>query len=254
MILILSPAKNLDFNSEIHYQGHTMPDFLNSSNTLISKLKKFSPDELGALMDISPKLAELNFIRYRQWSRITSPENARPAIFTFNGEVFNGLQARSLSTGAIEFAQEHLRILSGLYGILRPLDLIQPYRLEMGIALQAGKHADLYAFWGNRILNKLNEKAQETASSVLVNLASNEYAKAAKLSNFKGRVITPVFRQLKGEKLTTITIYMKKARGLMTRFILENQLQDVEALKLFDVEGYFYDENHSGKDEWVFVR
>jgi cytoplasmic iron level regulating protein YaaA (DUF328/UPF0246 family) len=254
MITILSPAKNLDFKSKPVTDIYTLPEFLNKSHSLVKRLRTYSPEGLRELMHINPKLAELNYERFRTWKKDFSPENAKQAVLAFNGEVFNGLKAPELSEDTLIYAQDHLRILSGLYGILRPLDLILPYRLEMGTKLILDKHTDLYSFWGNRLLRHLNSLAKETDSDTLINLASDEYSKAAGIDRFKGRVITPVFKQLKGEKLTTIIVYMKKARGLMTRFILENRIEDPEQLKLFDSEGYFYDDNLSTEIEWVFVR
>lgn len=254
MIIILSPAKNLDFGSAIKPVQHTLPAFTEKSVVLAEELKKYSPEKLQKLMGISPKLAILNWERFQNWTKDFDPSHARQAILAFNGEVYNGLRAGNLSEDSLYYAQDHLRILSGLYGVLRPLDLIQPYRLEMGTALRIGKHKDLYSFWGRDILTDLNGLKKELKSDILINLASQEYARAALTDQFDGRVITPVFKQLKGERLTTITIFMKKARGLMTRFILENRIEDPEELKLFDQEGYFFDANMSNETKWYFIR
>jgi len=254
MILILSPAKNLDFTSKLPTKRFTLPDHLDRSKRLVNALRKYSRKELEDLMGISSQLADLNFKRYKVWHTGFTPENARQAILAFNGEVYNGLKAKNLDEDTLVYAQQHLRILSGLHGILRPLDLIQPYRLEMGTQLPVGKAANLYEFWGSRINKHLTELAKHTNSKVLINLASHEYAKAAAPDSLPIRVIAPAFKQLKGDKLSTITVYMKKARGLMARYILENRTEDPEQLKLFDAEGYSYAEQYSTRDTWVFVR
>jgi uncharacterized protein len=254
MITIISPAKNLDFKRQVKIKEFTQPSFLKESERLIRNLRKLKPAGLTNLMSISDKLADLNFERYQTWSRPFTAKNSRQAILAFNGEVYNGLKARELSEEELMYAQDHLRILSGLHGILRPLDLIQPYRLEMGVELVVGKNENLYSFWNNKIHNHLKEIVMREQNPVLINLASNEYSKVAKLKKLKARVITPVFYQLKGDEYKMIVVYAKKARGMMTRYIIENRIDDPEQLKLFDAEGYFYNENLSNEKKWIFCR
>lgn len=254
MITIISPAKNLDFKSQVKIKVSTQPIFRKESERLIRALRKIKPADLMSLMSISEKLAILNFERYRNWSLPFTSENARQAILAFNGEVYNGLKAKELTEEDLMYAQDHLRILSGLHGLLRPLDLIQPYRLEMGTDLPVGQSDNLYSYWGNKIHNHLRELLTLTDNPVLINLASNEYAKAALLIKFKAKIVTPVFYELRGDEYQMITVYAKKARGLMTRFIIENRIEDPEQLKLFDVEGYFYNDNLSDEKKWVFCR
>ena len=254
MITIISPAKNLDFKSKLNILSHTQPLFLRESEKLIKTLRKLKPKELADLMGISDKLAILNFERYQKWSPPFTSENARQAILAFNGEVYNGLKAKELSENDLQFAQNHLRIISGLHGVLRPLDLIQPYRLEMGTELTIGKSNKLYSYWNKKILNHLNDLLKSSKTKVLINLASNEYSKAARLQEIKARIITPAFYELRGDEYQVITVYAKKARGLMTRYIIKNRIEDPEQLKLFDAEGYFYNENLSDEKRWVFCR
>jgi cytoplasmic iron level regulating protein YaaA (DUF328/UPF0246 family) len=254
MITIISPAKNLDFKRQVKIKTFTQPIFLKESERLIRNLRKLKPADLTDLMGISDKLAVLNYERFQIWSQPFTNENARQAVLAFNGEVYNGLNAKELNEGDLKYAQDHLRILSGLHGILRPLDLIQAYRLEMGTELEVGKHENLYTFWSNKIHNHLREKLMSEQNPVLINLASNEYSKVTKLKKLKARVITPVFYQLKGDEYKMIVVYAKKARGMMTRYIIKNRIDDPEQLKLFDAEGYFYNENISDDKKWVFCR
>lgn len=254
MKTIISPAKNLDFKRQVQITEFTQPIFLKESERLIRNLRKLKPGDLTNLMGISDKLAVLNFERFQIWSQPFTTENARQAVLAFNGEVYNGLNAQELNEEDLKYAQNHLRILSGLHGILRPLDLIQPYRLEMGTKLAFGKSDDLYSFWNNKIHNYLKELLADSPNPVLINLASNEYSKVTKLKKLKARVISPVFYQLKGNDYKMIIVYAKKARGLMTRFIIDNRIHEPEQLKLFDAEGYFYNENLSDEKKWVFCR
>ena len=254
MITILSPSKSLDFKSETPTKKYSMADFLNRSENLIKELKTYSPGNLRELMKISDGLGELNFIRFQNWKKEHSSDNSRQAIFAFNGEVYNGLKAYTLSTDDLLFAQDNIRILSGLYGVLRPLDLVQPYRLEMGTKLGIKTHKNLYEFWGNKISSTLKTELAEHQFKTIINLASNEYSKAAKLDTFKNNVITPVFKEGKGDSYKVITVYAKKARGLMSRFILENKIIQPEYLKTFDKAGYAYSENLSTETHWVFTR
>ncbi len=255
MITILSPAKSLDFETQSpHEFAYTAPAFRKESETLIATLREKSPEELGNLMNLSENLAMLNYQRYQQWQYPTDESQARPAILAFKGDVYQGLQAETFTKEQMDFAQTHLRILSGLHGLLAPLDLILPYRLEMGTKLLVDKQKNLYGFWDTKIQEKLKELLGQHKNAVLVNLASNEYAKAAKLASLGHRVITPVFKERKGDKLQIVSFYAKKARGLMAAFIVKHGIDDPEALKAFDTEGYLFEPALSKENEWFFVR
>lgn len=254
MIIILSPAKTLNFKSDNPTQKYSIPRYPDYAGKLVEIIRNYPPSKLCELMQISNGLAELNFLRFQKWSLNHFPENSKQSLFAFNGEVYNGLKALSLKENEINFAQKHLRILSGLYGILKPLDLIQPYRLEMGTPVKFHRHKNLYSFWNGLINLTLNEELNSDSSNTLINLASIEYAKAANFKKIRGRIITPVFKELRGDKYQMITVYAKKARGLMTRFIIENQLENPEDIKTFDQEGYAFSEQLSSQNEWVFTR
>ncbi|QQS50669.1 MAG: peroxide stress protein YaaA [Bacteroidota bacterium] len=254
MITILSPAKNLNFKGEAQTKKYSLPEYSAKSAELIAELKKYSPGNLRELMDISDGLGELNFIRFQNWKPEHSPENCRQAILAFNGEVYNGLKASTLSQENLLFAQEHIRILSGLYGILRPLDLIQPYRLEMGTKLTVHTHKNLYSFWNGIISSALHTELGKHKEPYLVNLASNEYSKATLPEGFGKYLITPVFKESKSDEYKVITVYAKKARGLMTRFIIDNEINKPSELKDFDLEGYGFSAKLSTATEWVFTR
>ncbi|WP_243347565.1 peroxide stress protein YaaA [Parabacteroides sp. FAFU027] len=256
MLIVISPAKNLDYKTTAPVTDFTQPDYLKQSSKLIKRLRDIEVPDLMKLYSVSREIASLNYERYKQWHLPFTPENAKQAVFAFNGEVYNGLKAKTLAPDDIQFAQGHLRMLSGLYGVLRPLDLIQPYRLEMGIKLDTAKAENLYEFWDNKITKNLNEvlKSQIGEESVLINLASHEYFKAIHRKSVKARIIDFEFVEMRDGKPKPITVYMKKARGMMTRFIIENRLIDPEQLKAFDTEGYAFVEDFSEKDRWVFVR
>ncbi|MBB1198873.1 peroxide stress protein YaaA [Enterobacteriaceae bacterium 89] len=254
MLILISPAKTLDYQSELPTARYTHPELLDYSQQLISVARKLSAPQIGKLMSISDKLADLNATRFHDWHPDFTPQNARPAILAFKGDVYTGLQAEEFSEADFDFAQQHLRMLSGLYGVLRPLDLMQPYRLEMGIRLENAKGKDLYQFWGEVITNKLNEALKAQGDDIVINLASDEYFKSVKTKQLKGRIIKPVFLDEKNGKFKVISFYAKKARGLMSRYIIENRLTDAEQLKGFDSEGYFFDESASTQDELVFKR
>ncbi|GHU29211.1 UPF0246 protein [Betaproteobacteria bacterium] len=261
MILIISPAKALDFETPLPAlsQPVTQPDFLNEAAELIDLLQPKSPAEIASLMSLSDKLATLNVARYASWSRPFTDENARPALFAFDGDVYDGLAARSLDTEGVAWAQLHLRILSGLYGVLRPLDLIQAYRLEMGTRLGNARGKDLYAFWGDRIgqtlAGLLREEEEKTgALPVLVNLASGEYFKAVHQKSITARIVTPVFEDWKDGRYKIISFYAKRARGLMSRFAADRHLADVAGLRDFESEGYAFAADASDDDTWVFRR
>jgi cytoplasmic iron level regulating protein YaaA (DUF328/UPF0246 family) len=261
MILIISPAKALDFETPLPAlsQPVTQPDFLDESAELIDLLRPQSPAEIAALMGLSDKLASLNVARYANWSRPFTGDNARPALFAFNGDVYEGLGARSLDAAGLAWAQSHLRILSGLYGVLRPLDLMQAYRLEMGTRLANARGRDLYAFWGKKIAlalaGLLREEAEKNgASPVLVNLASEEYFKATPRKSITARIVTPVFEDWKNGRYKIISFYTKRARGLMSRYAVDRRLEVVEELRGFDSEGYAFAAEASDDNTWVFRR
>ena len=253
MLVVLSPAKTI--RTDISVRGDfTIPEFLEKSEKLISSLKRLNIEQLSSLMQISPKLAQLNFERFQQWTLPFTSENARQTIFSFKGEVFNGLDAESLSREEVAFAQGHLVILSGLYGVLRPLDLIMPYRLEMGTKASVAGSKNLYAFWKRSITLSLRAMLDKQHDNVLVNLASNEYFKSIDIKNLNAKVITPVFKESRGGGFKMVTVYAKKARGLMTRYILENRPETPDELKLFDAGGYYYNESMSSENNFVFTR
>ena len=254
MIIIISPAKTLDFESASPTGKYSEPLFTDKSEKLIRELRKYSPPKLEKLMKISPKLANLNYGRFREWHLPFTPDNSKQALFAFRGEVYTGIDAGTMSEEEIDFAQEHLRILSGLYGILRPLDLIQAYRLEMGTPLKFEKFKDLYQFWGDSLTMTLKNELNKDTGKIVINLASNEYYKAIDPGKLDARVITPVFKDYKNGSYKFLSVYGKKARGLMSRFIISNKITDPENLKLFDIDGYFFNDRMSKGDEWVFTR
>jgi len=254
MLMVISPAKTLDFETLPTTSEHTTPDFLDDSAELIEQLRELSPHDVSALMKISDKLGNLNFDRFLSWDRKFTPDNAKQALLAFKGDVYTGLNAESMSGDDLLWAQDHLRILSGLYGLLRPLDLIQAYRLEMGTKLANGRGKDLYQFWGSKITEALNQQQADESLPVLVNLASNEYFKSVQSKQLNAEIITPVFKDWKGDKYKIISFYAKKARGLMVAYIIRNRLSDVEQIKSFDSEGYVYNPAMSSAREWVFTR
>ena len=254
MLTIISPAKRLELEKSPQEYKSTIPDFLDQSKKLIQKLRSLSQKKISELMDLSPDLVRLNIERYARWHLPFTEDNAMQAIQTFQGDVYKKLDARSLSEADINFAQEHLRILSGLYGILRPLDLIQPYRLEMGTKLVYRQKKNLYEFWGNLLSDHVNKLLESQKSKFLINLASNEYFKSIKPKQINAPIITPVFKDFKNGQYKILFLYAKYARGLMTRFIIRNKIDSPEELKLFDKEGYTYDPNISSESEWVFTR
>ena len=258
MIFVISPAKALDFQSPLAIEHHTPPEHLDASAELVDILRELSPAEVAALMGLSDQLAALNAARYATWTTPFDTANARPALFAFNGDVYDGLGARSLSRQDLAWAQAHLRILSGLYGILRPLDLMQAYRLEMGTRLANPRGGNLYAFWGDtqtRVLNGLLEAERAAGGqAVLVNLASAEYFKAVKPSRLAGRIVTPVFEDWKDGRYRIISFYAKRARGLMSRFAILERVEDVDGLKAFAADGYAFAPAASDADTLVFRR
>ncbi|ACF92862.1 peroxide stress protein YaaA [Salmonella enterica] len=254
MLILISPAKTLDYQSPLATTRYTQPELLDHSQQLIQQARQLSAPQISRLMGISDKLADLNATRFHDWQPHFTPDNARQAILAFKGDVYTGLQAETFNDADFDFAQQHLRMLSGLYGVLRPLDLMQPYRLEMGIRLENPRGKDLYQFWGDIITDKLNEALEAQGDRVVVNLASEEYFKSVKPKKLNAELIKPVFLDEKNGKFKVVSFYAKKARGLMSRFIIENRLTKPEQLTAFDREGYFFDEETSTKDELVFKR
>lgn len=252
MKIVISPAKSLDFDSQLPTQKFTQGVFLAQAEELSGVLKQKTPTDLSSLMKISEKLGELNWQRNQNWALPFTTDNARPAVFAFNGDVYNGLDAYTLTEEKIEVLQNKLRILSGQYGVLKPLDLMQPYRLEMGTRLPVTEHKNLYGFWGNTVTDHLNDELTE--QELFVNLASNEYFKVVKPKLLKVPVVTPHFKDYKDGKLKMISFYAKKARGLMVRYIVDNDIDTIEGLKNFDYEGYAFDANLSTATDLVFTR
>ena len=250
MLIVISPAKKLDYSSSIEAPLLTQPALLDHAEELSQGLKKLAPQDVSSLMGLSDKLGALNYERFQEWQTPFNADNARPAVLAFKGDVYQGLDADSMSAEDLAWAQEHLRILSGLYGVLRPLDLMQAYRLEMGTKLANPRGADLYQFWGDTITAELNK----VGTDVLVNLASNEYFKSVRQRDVAARIVTPVFMDKKDDKYKIISFYAKKARGLMSRYIIQNRITDVENLKGFDIDGYQYNAALSEQDQLVFVR
>ncbi|KAA6097985.1 MULTISPECIES: peroxide stress protein YaaA [Pantoea] len=254
MLMVISPAKTLDYESPLATSRFTQPALLEKSQQLIDVARDLSPAQIASLMGISDKLAHLNADRFSQWQPPFSPDNARQAILAFKGDVYTGLQAETFSEADFDFAQKHLRMLSGLYGLLRPLDLMQPYRLEMGIKLANPAGKDLYSFWGDLLTQKLNDALAEQGDDVLINLASDEYFKAIKPKQLNAELVKPVFLDEKNGKFKVISFYAKKARGLMSRYVIEKRLTKPTQLKKFDVDGYFFDAAESKGNELVFKR
>lgn len=252
MKIVISPAKSLDFETKVPINKYTQGVFLDEASKINSILKKKTPKKLSALMNISSNLAELNWQRNQDWKLPFTSENARQAIYAFKGDVYIGLDAYTLNEDQINQLQNKLRILSGQYGLLKPLDLIQPYRLEMGTKLQIGTKKDLYQFWDKKITNQLNEELAN--NDVFINLASNEYFKVIKSKLLNTKIITPVFKDYKNGKLKMISFFAKKARGLMVRYIIDNSIEELEDLKGFNYDGYQFDENLSSNNELVFTR
>lgn len=254
MIVVLSPAKKLDEQSVIGMNAVTQPPLLGAANRLVRVLRAMTEEELGALMSISPKLAALNAARYRQFSVPFSPENARPAALTFAGDTYVGFAGHDMTVEDLSWAQDRVAILSGLYGVLRPLDLMQPYRLEMGTRLETTEGKNLYTYWGDTIARVLTERMEGHKDTTLVNLASQEYFRAIDVEALPGRVLTPVFQEVKEDKARTISFLAKRARGMMARFVVENRLEEPEDLKGFNEGGYRFNEEASDATRWVFRR
>lgn len=253
MLALLSPAKKIDFDVEVP-EKVSKPSFIAESSELIDHLRDLTPTAISQLMSISPALADLNYERYIEWQPKFTKKKARPASFVFDGEAYRGLAAKDMSAKTLAYAQDHLIILSGLYGALRPLDLIHAYRLEMGtkFGVNGGKH--LYDFWGNKITDYVNKQLKKQKQKVIVNVASNEYFKVVKPKLTKGEIVTPVFMEEKAGEYKTVMVYAKKARGSMARFMLENEIEEVNDLKAFDIDGYAFNASLSKNNDWVFAR
>ncbi len=254
MLALVSPAKKLDFEGEWNAPNLTQPDFLDHTQELVDTAKALSKDEIQSLMKLSDKLGELNYARYQQFSTPFAPDNAKPAVYTFRGDTYVGLDADSLSDDELTFAQEHFRMLSGLYGMLRPLDLMQPYRLEMGTKLSNARGEDLYDFWGDILTSACNDATKGHKNRAVICLASNEYIKAVQPKGLEGDFITCHFKDVKNGAAKVIGLFAKRARGSMARYMIQNRIEEPEGLKSFDTDGYVYQDNESDDRNYVFIR
>jgi uncharacterized protein len=254
MLIVLSPAKSLDYKTAVQVRVPSLPEFVSESAKLIADLKKLAPQDVAKLMGLSDQLATLNVGRYRDWSKKFTPENSKPSIYAFNGDVYDGFDVQSLNAKDIAFAQDHIRILSGLYGALRPLDLMQAYRLEMGTPLKNARGKDLYAFWGSRVTNSLKQILEKQKNPVLLNLASEEYFKVLQPKDLDCPVVAPIFQDAKDGKYKIISFYAKRARGLMARYVVQNRITDPEDLQGFNLDGYRYYAAESKPGKPVFRR
>ena len=250
----MSPAKSLDFESPLATKKYSQPKFLKHSQELIDEIKTLAPHDIASLMKLSDKLADLNYQRFQDFTTPFKLANARQAILAFQGDVYQGLEAESFSDDEFEFAQENLRILSGLYGLLRPLDLMQPYRLEMGTKFENGRGKNLYDFWDELLVKELQKTLDKQSNPFLVNLASNEYFKAAKAKKLSHKIVTPVFKDCKNGEYKVISFFAKRARGMMSRYIIQNKITKQDDLKGFDVAGYKFDKKSSSESEYHFKR
>jgi uncharacterized protein len=254
LLTILSPAKTINLDREITTELYTQPHFIKEAYYLIKELVKYAPPEMESLMKINSELAMKNFLRHHSWNKEHLPSNSRQAILCYDGAVYQGIGAMELGEEVLSFSNEHIRILSGLYGVLRPLDLIQPYRLEMAAKLRTRKASNLYDFWKDKLTKYFKEELALQNDGIIIDLASKEYSSAIDLKRTHARIVTPVFKDYKQGTYKNITIYAKRARGLMTRFILDNKIETAESLREFEAEGYSYSSRLSDKDEWVFTR
>lgn len=254
MLLVISPAKTLDYDTPAKTRTCTVPDYLDDSRQLIERARRYSALDIAELMQVSMKIAELNFERFAAWHTPFTAENAKQAVLAFKGDVYSGLDAQTFSAADFKFAQAHLRILSGLYGLLRPLDLMQPYRLEMGRKVDTERGSNLYQFWGATITEGLNRQLKKLRTPYLINLASNEYFKSVKPRQLNGEIITPEFKDWKNGQYRMFGVYAKKARGQLSRFVIQNRLTDPQAMKAFDRDGYSFNEHLSSGNKWVFTR
>jgi len=254
MIALVSPAKTLDFDTPSQTTVYTQCDFLNESSMLVETAKSLPIEELKKLMNISDKLANLNFNRFKKWSTPFNTQNSKQAIFAFQGDTYSGLDATSFDSNDLSYAQDHFRILSGLYGLLKPLDLIQPYRLEMGTKLKINSNKNLYEFWNNKISMKLNEALKNQKNKIIINCSSNEYFKSVDLNTLHGKVITPVFKDIKNGIPKIISFYAKKARGMMSKYIIQNKINKPLDILDFNFNGYLYSKENSSELNPVFIR
>lgn len=254
MLALISPAKTLDYQTALPTDQYTQARLLDQSQQLIEVAKVLSASEIASLMQVSEKIAQLNVGRFNDWQSEFDFSNARQAIFAFKGDVYTGLDAYHLSDPDIHFAQQHLRMLSGLYGLLRPLDLMMPYRLEMGTKLKNSRGHNLYEFWGNRITQLINQDLEQASSKILLNLASDEYYKSVQEKQVQADIIKPVFLDQKNGKYKIISFYAKKARGLMARYMIEHKIEQADDLKAFNTDGYYFDSENSSTTELVFKR
>lgn len=254
MLAVISPAKSLDFESPLATKQKSQPRLLEHSEILIKQAKKLAPQDIASLMKISDKLSVLNFDRFHAFKTPFTPDNARQAVLAFRGDVYQGLDADSLSSDDFKYAQKHLRILSGLYGYLRPLDLIQPYRLEMGIKFNNNRGKNLYEFWGDIINEAIQKELKKHDEPILINLASNEYFKSVKAKQLPFNIITPHFKDFKNGQYKMISFYAKRARGLMSRFMIQNKIDNTTGLKKFNLDGYYFDKKSSTDTDYVFLR
>jgi cytoplasmic iron level regulating protein YaaA (DUF328/UPF0246 family) len=254
MITVVSPAKTLDYESPFADVAPSQPQFVDEAAVLTNKLKRMSVKKIGEMMSISPTLAQLNSARYQEWAPEFTDANSRPALFAFKGDVYLGLDATTLSGNDLDYAQEHLRILSGLYGVLRPLDRMQPYRLEMGTSLPVRRSKNLYQFWDAKITEAINADLAAADTDTLVNLASNEYFNAVKPKALNATVVSPVFKDWKNGQYKIISFFAKKARGSMTRFIIQNRIETADGLRNFDTDGYVYNADMSTDAKPLFTR
>jgi cytoplasmic iron level regulating protein YaaA (DUF328/UPF0246 family) len=254
MLTILSPAKNLDFKPQTLIKTSSAPLFIQESEQLIQKMRKMSPKKIAAIMDINPKLADLNYLRFQQWQPSFTPENSKQAALSFNGDVYTGLSAKTLKPDDLEYAQNKLLILSGLHGILRPLDLIHPYRLEMGTEVKIGRSNNLYSFWSSKITGYLNTILKSHKRKVIINLASNEYSEVLDRKNIDAEFIDIDFKEFKADQYQIFFVFLKRARGLMARYIIQNRIEKPEDIKGFDLDRYEFNDRLSKKNNWVFTR
>jgi cytoplasmic iron level regulating protein YaaA (DUF328/UPF0246 family) len=254
MIFIISPAKSLNFDAEINSQNYSLPEFLDESKILINDLKKLSAAEIGGLMKISPALSKLNYQRFQDFQIPFTPKNSKPAIYVFNGDVYDAIEPQNYNPAQLEFAQNHLRILSGLYGILKPLDLMQAYRLEMGTKFKNPRGKNLYEFWAEKISIALNRELENQPEKIILNLASEEYFSAINPAKINGQIIDIVFKQKHGNDYKIIGLWAKKARGLMADFIIKNQITKSSDIKNFNLNGYKFNSQNSHETSWQFFK
>ena len=254
MLIVISPAKTLDFETAPITKDYSQPGFLKESRQLVSQLKKLTPAEVSSLMKVSDKLGVLNFFRFNEWKTPFTLDNSKQALLAFKGDVYTGIDAGTFSNQNLKFAQKHLRILSGLYGVLKPLDLIQAYRLEMGVKFENRKGKDLYEFWAPKLTDQINQDIKDSRSKHLINLASNEYFKSLHADQINANIIVPVFKDYKDGKYKIISFFAKKARGQMSAYIIKNSLKDPEHIKDFNVDGYKFNKSESSESNWVFQR